>query len=632
MEVAEPASSSRGFTAGDDTAGGAARTTSTDPRRASVRTVRGGARPAGRRRSARWRRRPAAGPARGRPPTARPAGRRRPSAARRPAPSPPAAAPCPRGTRTDRGPGRRAWPLAPPGVGKRARASWALLSAAMVPPRSRGQGVGGRQGASCRGAQGPRASAHDAGGAASRVTSVRPGHFGLAGPAPGLQVSTALMLARSLSASLALLLVSTSARAQPALAGTPPPPASEPASRVPFGDFDSSWQNGQSRQKDFPLKPLSDIVTVSLYLDVYYGFSLNRPRDNTLTGTASVGRHNELQIGLASVGFDWNYRNVIGRLSLQYGNMLSIVQDTDGSVSRGRGLSYENLRYIREATLGYHVDAAYGVNVEAGIFMSYIGLESYLLAENWNYNRSLVCEFTPFYFQGLRVQVFPSKNVKIEPWVMNGFQAYGKWNSAPSAGFATRWAPSEAVALTLNTYVGTDTKNDGDRVRFHSDHSVLVRYRNAPDARGVSKAAFSLNNHLGFESGGQGPGAGDAHMLGSSLAHRLWFDRDRFSLSVRGEVVNNQSRYMVQYPPPGFASGHGEPLTIYGVTGTLEVDPTDFFLVRFEVMHRRSDVPFFAGRGGTTSADGYQDGTTDGFVPGLSRRQTLLTLSANFRL
>ena len=120
-------------------------------------------------------------------------------------------------------------------------------------------------------------------------------------------------------------------------------------------------------------------------------------------------------------------------------------------------------------------------------------------------------------------------------------------------------------------------------------------------------------------------------MLASSLAHRLWFDRDRFALSLRAEVVNNRSRYMVQFPPPGFPAGHGEPLTIYGFTGTLEVDPTDFFLVRFEVMHRRADVPFFAGRGGTTSVDGYQ-GTVGDFRQDLRRQQTLLTLSANFRL
>ena len=85
--------------------------------------------------------------------------------------------------------------------------------------------------------------------------------------------------------------------------------------------------NGQSRQKDFPLKPFGDAVTLSLYLDTNFAYSANHPRDNTFTGTASVPRHNEFNVNLASVGLEWNYKNIIGRLSLRYGSMISIVQD-----------------------------------------------------------------------------------------------------------------------------------------------------------------------------------------------------------------------------------------------------------------------------------------------------------------
>src|SRR5258708_39268445 len=53
-----------------------------------------------------------------------------------------------------------------------------------------------------------------------------------------------------------------------------------------------------------------------------------------------------------------------------------------------------------------------------------------------------------------------------------------------------------------NFYVGTDTQGEGGRVRFHNDHSILLRYFDAPAASFLSKAAFSLNNHVGFEAGG----------------------------------------------------------------------------------------------------------------------------------
>lgn len=433
------------------------------------------------------------------------------------------------------------------------------------------------------------------------------------------------LLARAALSGSAIVLALTCART--ASAAEEPAPGSAPFA---WGDF--TWMNGQSRQKSFPLD-FSKYLTVSLYLDTYYAYSFNHPRDNTLTATASVARHNEIQINLASVGFEWNYKNVIGRLSLQWGNMLNVVQDLDGSTARGRSLTSQNMRYMREATLGYHFDVQSGLNLEAGMFMSYIGLESYLLAENWNYSRSMVCEATPFYFHGVRAQYFPTPKVKIEPWLMNGWQTYGKWNFAPSTGLAIRWNPTEAIGVMANFYVGTDTRGISDRVRFHHDDSLLLKYYDRPEASGISKLAVSVNNHVGFESGGEGqPGPERAHVLGTSIAHRVTFSRDHFAFTVRGEYFSNPSRYLASYAPPGFSQVPGDSLRAYGGTATFEYMPVDFLGVRAEVVHRRSNVPYFAGPGGTTSADGYQDGSTAGFVVDARKQQTLAVLSANFRL
>ncbi|AKV03269.1 Outer membrane protein [Labilithrix luteola] len=423
----------------------------------------------------------------------------------------------------------------------------------------------------------------------------------------------------------------------PSSPAPPPPPASPapaPAPSAPFAWGDFTWVNGQSRQKDFPLKPFGDAVTLSLYLDVNYAFSANHPIDDTLTGTASIPRHNEIEINLASVGFEWNYRNVIGRLSLQYGSMLTIVQDLDGTAQRGRDLSIPNLSYIREATAGYHFDVGHGINAEAGIFLSYIGLESYLLAENWNYTRSVLCDATPFYFQGIRVQYFPTDRIKIEPWLMNGWQTFGKWNYAPAGGLALRWAPTESLYFIANSYVGTDIRGQPSRIRFHNDNSAVVRYFNDSQASFLSKAAVSINNHLGFEAGGSAdlPGPSGAHVVGTAVVNRVWFYRDHLALSVRGEVFSNPSRYLASYPPPGFVIAGGIPaLQIWGVTGTFDVMPTDFMALRFEANYRRSNLPYFAGPGGTTSPDGFLP-TPDGFVPDAVKDQLLGVVAVNFRL
>ena len=259
--------------------------------------------------------------------------------------------------------------------------------------------------------------------------------------------------------------------------------AEHPAAKAaPFAFGDFTWMNGQSRQKSQPLS--NSFATVNLYLDTYYGYSFNQPRDDTIIGSGAVGRNTEWQINNATIGIDTNYKNVIGKITLQAGNQLAVTQDLDGTVNRGRNLTVANNKYIGEALGGYHFDRWNGINVEAGYFYSYIGLESYLLGENWNYNRSFLSDLTPFYFSGARIQIFPTDKIKIEPWFMNGYQTYGKWSKNNSIGLSNYWRPKESLGFVANFYYGTDTKDDPHRKRFHHDDSILVRYFNRPQSAG----------------------------------------------------------------------------------------------------------------------------------------------------
>ena len=104
-------------------------------------------------------------------------------------------------------------------------------------------------------------------------------------------------------------------------------------------------------------------------------------------------------------------------------------------------------RYLSEAYGGYHFNALHGVNVDAGIFMSYIGLFSYYQFDNWAYQPSYVSSNTPWFFNGVRVQIFPTEKLKIEPWFTNGWQSYGKFNNRPGLGFQVLWRPTAKWSL-----------------------------------------------------------------------------------------------------------------------------------------------------------------------------------------
>lgn len=443
--------------------------------------------------------------------------------------------------------------------------------------------------------------------------------------------------------------------ARPVLAETPedpthpqiPPAAEAPVNggvqeekKVPFGFADFTWMNGTSRQKSVPPLIKSDYLNVSLYLDTYSDYSWNRPVDHTLTASATMGRTDEMQINLASVEFETSYQNTIGRLALQFGSMLSVIQDLDPAVNRGRNLSENNLKFIREVAVGYHWDVAYGVNLEAGIFPSYIGLESYLTQENWNYQRSLPSDFTPFYLQGLRLQFFPRRDLKIEPWLINGFQTYGVMNDSEAIGISLYYRPLEGLGFVANFYYGSDIQQNPDAKRFHHDDSILIRYWNAPDSKFLSKVALSINNQYGFEQGG-GFSPSSTYFLGSAIAHRTWFSKDRLALTLRGSFISNPGRYLIpplsavtntthsaniSYMPPG------RDFRAWDYTATVDYMPNEVLTFRAELIYRLSDVPFYAGAGGTTNANGGWGLPDPAFIPDLRTSETRGALAASFRM
>src|SRR6185436_2114227 len=159
-------------------------------------------------------------------------------------------------------------------------------------------------------------------------------------------------------------------------------------------------------------------------------------------------------------------------------------------------------RYLSEAYAGYHFNEWYGINVDAWMFMSYIGLNSYYQPENWEYQASFTSDNTPWFFNGLRIQIHPTKHLKIEPWIINGWQSYGRFNSMPGFGGNITWVPNNSFKILSNNYYGTDAGGLPERKRFHSDNSVLLRYWNRPESMGISRAAFSLTGDIGFEKGG----------------------------------------------------------------------------------------------------------------------------------
>jgi putative OmpL-like beta-barrel porin-2 len=450
---------------------------------------------------------------------------------------------------------------------------------------------------------------------------------------------------------VASVCVGAPVRAQNAPASGPAqaqPTAAAEEKPAPFAFADFTWLTGNPRTKETPLS--TSAFTGELRVDTNFTYSFNKPKDDTIGGSSEIFRSGELQVTQLGIGGDFHYDNVRARLMTQLGMYSQTTPRNDASPARGQWNLDNAYRYLSEAYGGYHWDKLNGINVDAGIFMSYVGLFSYYQSDNWSYQPSYVSSNTPWFFNGVRIQIFPSDKLKIEPWIINGWQSYGRFNDMPGLGMQVLWRPNGNLSVLANHYYGTDTLGNPDRKRFHSDDSIQVKYHDDPDAT-VSKAAFTFTFDIGCEFGGGvscSGGTADApsqYFLGVMAYHRAWFDRDGMALTIGGGAINNPGRYLVLIPPingatafsgtPYFTANPGDPYKAWDTSVTFDYMPSQFVTFRFEGNHRAANVPYFSGAGGITPPGGNVaplGSAVPGFAPDLRKSENRVTVAILVKL
>ncbi len=421
-------------------------------------------------------------------------------------------------------------------------------------------------------------------------------------------------------------------------------PPENPGPPAPFSFADFSWLNGNSRIKEVPFD--TKFFTPEIRSDVDYIYDFAHPADDTIGGSSEIFRSSEFQVTQLGVGGDFHWDNVQARIMTQFGMYSQTTPRNDASPARGQWQLADAYRYVSEAYGGYHFNVWDGINVQAGIFMSYIGLFSYYNFDNWAYQPSYVSSNTPWFFNGMRIQIYPNQHLKIEPWIINGWQSYGRFNNRPGIGAQILWRPSGSFEFVGNQYaLGEDTLGVPGRVRYHTDDSIQWKYYDHP-GRVLDKMAFSLTGDMGCEHGGGVSCAGDSikgpkqSFIGYMFYNRFWFHKDLYGVTLGGGQINNPGRYLVLLPPingataisgtPYFPENPGDPFKAWDTSATFDYMPSQYITFRFEYDHRASNVPYFTGPGGITPSGGNTGAPgslVPGFVPDLVNTHNTLDLA-----
>jgi hypothetical protein len=406
----------------------------------------------------------------------------------------------------------------------------------------------------------------------------------------------------------------------------------KPVPTQPFAYADWTWLNGTARNKDAVWD--SKFFTPEIRFDTHYVMDFNHPRDDSMGGSTEIFRSNEIQLEQISFGGDFHWQDVRGRILTMNGMFGVTTPRNDASAGRGQWDLRGAYKYVSEAYGGYHWNVNHGLNFDAGIFVSYIGLFSYYNFDNWAYQPSYVSSNTPWFFNGIRIQWFPTDKLKIEPWIINGWQSYGRLGSKPGLGGQILYRPKPWLSLVFNNYgMGEDTLGNGNgqfgRSRIHTDDSIEVKYYDKPQNY-LDKMAFSVTGDLGCEYGTapNSVGAQGQTIVNSVNCHhntatsrkqsfagwmvynRWWFDKDRYGFTLGGGAMSNPGRYLTLLPPingadaitgsPYFTQNPGDPFKAWDTSATFDYMPRQYITFRVEYGYRHANVPYFTGRGGIT--------------------------------
>ena len=149
----------------------------------------------------------------------------------------------------------------------------------------------------------------------------------------------------------------------------------------PFAYADFTWLNGNARTVDTPYA--TKFFTPEIRSDVNYTYDFHHPQDDTISGSSEIFRANEVQLTQLGVGGDFHWDNVQARIMTQFGLYSQTTPRNDASPARGQWDLADAYRYLSEAYAGYHFNVQHGLNVDAGIFLSYVGLFSFYQVDNW---------------------------------------------------------------------------------------------------------------------------------------------------------------------------------------------------------------------------------------------------------
>lgn len=307
-------------------------------------------------------------------------------------------------------------------------------------------------------------------------------------------------------------------------------------------------------------------VEVSGLVDTYYSYNFNRPEDRTNTARAFDTRDNNFSLNLLKFTLEKKAESSspIGfKIDLGFGPSVDLINGPNPTGG-------DATRHLLQGYVSYLAPIGNGLQLDFGKFFTPVGGEVVETKDNYNYTRSFLFSYGPFYHTGLRASYGINDKASISGFLLNGWDSVTDNNQGKTYGVSVSVSPTSRLSLTQTYLGGPENEGTSDEWRHIAD--TVVSYA------ATDKLSFLANFAYGAD---ELPGGPRGHWKGLAAAFRYAFN-NRFAFSPRFEVFDDHD---------GFRTGTAQ--TLKGLTLTQEVKLNDSLISRFEYRRDWSDADFF---------------------------------------
>lgn len=340
-----------------------------------------------------------------------------------------------------------------------------------------------------------------------------------------------------------------------------------------------------------------DTFLLGGWAEAYYAFNFNQP-SNALTDLRGFdNRHNSFNLSNVAVDAQWDTDGVHGRVTLQWGSTPATYYLAETSApTLGSGVGAQSIslwQFVQQANVGYRIPVGSGLDVQAGLFLSPIGVETMNVRDGWFYSRSNLFFGLPFYHTGIRVAYPVTDELTAVLWAVNGWNTVLDNNSEKTVGAQATFEVSDVLWASLLYFAGVERLEGA----IERGTNRVAPWRHLFDLN----ATFTPTEWIGLQgqiTGGFEPNAlGTSGFVAGALAARVvpvaWL-----ALSARGD-------YFWETVPAGASAIFWPVEWVSSFTGSVELRPHRTVSFRVEYRHdHASDDAYYRGSVATDPASG----------------------------